>query len=85
MNTTLLWLKGLVAAFITGAATALTATQGCAVIGTPLDWPQIGTIGLTAGFYGALAYLKQAPVPPLPEPSTRPSTNDANLTDKAEK
>lgn len=66
MDTALLWFKGLLSAFITGAATALTATQGCDVIGTPLNWHQISAVGISAGFYGACAYLKTAPVPPVP-------------------
>lgn len=66
MDTAIIWFKGLLAAFITGAATALTASQGCDLLGKPLDWHQIGAIGLSAGFYGACAYLKQNPVPPAP-------------------
>ena len=48
------------------AASALTATQSCDLIGTPLNWHQISAVGLSAGFYGALAYLKQNPVPAEP-------------------
>lgn len=75
MDTAIIWFKGLLAAFITGAATALTATQGCDVIGTPLNWHQISAVGLSAGFYGALAYLKQNPVPPVPDTFEIPFRN----------
>lgn len=88
MDTALIWFKGLLAAFITGAATALTATQSCDVIGVPLNWHQISAVGLASGFYGALAFLKQNPVPPVPdslEIPFRSSTPAVKSTDQIDK
>lgn len=64
------WLRALLAAIITGAATSGSAIIG---IGTAnavgmsiakLDLKQVGVVCLSGGVMGMLAYLKQSPVPP---------------------
>ena len=65
MKTALLWLKGLAAAFIGGAANAVTAT----VVApesfnlTPDGLKRTGVLALVSGGVSAATYLKQSPVP----------------------
>lgn len=65
----LLWIKGLLAAFIGGGASAASAWMGIAMANTVgiyipvLDWKALGIIFLSSGVSGALMYLKQSPVP----------------------
>lgn len=69
MNTFLLWLKSLAAAFIGGGATAASAWGGFALaqsagVDVPqLNWQALLIIFLTAGVSNALAYLKRSPLP----------------------
>jgi hypothetical protein len=68
--TTEQWVKSLVAAFVTGAASSLLSSlgiSGAQVVGiniTQLNLKQLGVITLAGGVVGAAAYLKQSPVPP---------------------
>jgi hypothetical protein len=57
------WIYGLVAAVITSACTTLLATVGANVTGDPLNWHQVFTVAGSSGFIGAVAYLKQSPLP----------------------
>jgi hypothetical protein len=65
------WLRALLAHFITGGATAVTAGAGIALadsVGVPiaaLDLKQLIAVFLASGFFGAMSYLKQSPLPPL--------------------
>ena len=61
-----LWLHGLVAATISGAASGLGAAAGALVMGDGLvHCLKIAAVAaLFAGIIGAAAYLKQSPVPP---------------------
>lgn len=61
MNT---WLKGLIAAVITGVSGAVLTAVGDAATGTPLEWKKIGAVALVAAVVGVAAYLKQSPLPP---------------------
>ncbi len=64
------WLKALIAAIVTGAAsTGLSAlgiatASGLGVNIPKLDFKQLGVMLISGGIIGALAYLKQSPVPP---------------------
>lgn len=63
------WIKLLIAAIVTGAANTGLSALGIATangIGAnvpQLDLKQLGIMLLTGGIVGALAYLKQSPVP----------------------
>jgi hypothetical protein len=57
------WLKGLIAAIVSGVSNAVLATVGCNATGSPLNWSQIGTVAGTAAIVGAAFYLKQSPIP----------------------
>ena len=78
-----IWFRSLVAAVITGASsTALSAlgiatANGLGVNVPRLDFKQLGIMLLSGGVIGALAYLKQSPVPPE-------STGDTDLVSKAD-
>jgi hypothetical protein len=61
--TPLAWVKGLIAAVICGAATAVTSIGGAMAFGSPLDWKQISAVAISAGFFSGAAYLKQSPIP----------------------
>jgi hypothetical protein len=63
MSDPILWLKGLIAAVVSGVANAVVATVGCNATGSPLNWHQVGTVAATAALVGAALYLKQSPVP----------------------
>lgn len=64
------WLKALVAAIVTGisssglSALGVIATNAAGVQIQTLDLKQLGIMCLSGGVVGALAYLKQSPVPP---------------------
>src|SRR5438477_6707212 len=74
------WVKALLSHFITGGASAITAGSGAAFahsVGVdvqPLNLQQLGIVFLSSGIIGAMAYLKQSP---LPGP-----TGDTNLIEK---
>ena len=56
------WLHGLISATITGAA----STGADFVIdGDSFDWHKALTKSAIMGFFGAYAYLKQSPLPPM--------------------
>lgn len=64
------WAKALIATIVTGGANNALAALGIGAanmvgIKIPaLDLNQMGMIMLSGGLVGALAYLKQSPVPP---------------------
>ena|SRR5216683_2716783 len=59
----LTWFKGLLAAVISSVANATLAVIGCNATGSPLNWPQVGTVATTSAIIGAALYLKQSPIP----------------------
>ncbi len=73
-----IWLRGLVSAFISGGATALTADQGISLANRlgadvqPLNLQAIGIVFLSAGLSGAAMYLKQSPIPPTSSEDAAP-------------
>jgi hypothetical protein len=74
-----IWFRGLLAAFIGGGATALTADQGIVLanrLGAQVDvlsLKALGIVFLSAGIYNAALYLKQSPIPPAtPEDTPAP-------------
>lgn len=73
-----IWLRGLLAAFIGGGASALTADQGLQMaqrlgVDVPsLNLKALGIVALSAGIYNAALYLKQSPLPPLSSGNTTP-------------
>ena len=75
------WIKALIAAIVTGAAsTGLSAlgiatASGMGVDIPHLDWKQLGVMLVSGGLVGMLAFLKQSPVPPE-------STGDTGFTTK---
>jgi len=60
-----LWLHGLIAAAVVGAATGASSVMGSLAIGDGLTHglKVAGATGLIAGLAAALLYLKQSPVP----------------------
>ena len=64
------WSKALLAAFVTGAASALLSAlgiSGAEIVGIniqQLNLKQLGIMTLAGGIVGAAAYLKQSPIPP---------------------
>lgn len=64
------WVHGLGAAFITGAANAglgwmgMSAAKGVGMDVPVLNFKALGILCLAGGIPGALAYLKQSPLPP---------------------
>lgn len=64
------WAKALVAAIITGASSSGLSALGVTVADAAgfnvgqLNLKQLGVMTLFGGLVGALAYLKQSPVPP---------------------
>lgn len=73
-----LWIRGLLAAFIGGGATAASSWMGIAMANTvgmnipALDWKALGIIFLSSGVFNALMYLKQSPVPAVPARDEEP-------------
>ena len=71
-----LWLRGIIAAFITGASTAglsalgVTAADAAGAEVGALNLKQLGIICLSGGIVGVFAYLQRSPLPQLDE--TRP-------------
>jgi hypothetical protein len=57
------WLKGLIAAIISGVSGAVLVVIGDAATGTTLDWKRVGTVAVIAAVVGAAGYLKQSPIP----------------------
>lgn len=68
-----LWARGLLAAFITGGATAglsalgVTAADAAGAAVGALNLRQLGIITLSGGIVGVLAYLQRSPLPKLDE------------------
>lgn len=66
-----LWLRGLVAAFITGASTAglsalgVTAADAAGADVGQLNLKQLGIVTLSGGIVGVFAYLQRSPLPRL--------------------
>lgn len=64
------WLKALVAAVVTGSSSSGLSALGISVADSAglnigqLNLKQLGVMLVTGGLVGALAYLKQSPVPP---------------------
>jgi hypothetical protein len=69
-----IWIRGLVAAFIGGGASAFSTDQGMSLaqrigIDVPtLNLKALGIVFLSAGLSSAAAYLKQSPLPPVVSP-----------------
>lgn len=57
------WLYGIAAAVITSACNTTLAVLGAAATGDPLNWHQVQSVMISAGFIGALAYLAKSPLP----------------------
>jgi len=63
------WVYALLSHFITGGATALTAGSGAALahsVGVdvqPLNLQQLGVVFVSSGIFGAIAFLRQSPLP----------------------
>jgi len=63
------WVYALISHFITGGATAVTAGTGAALahsVGVdvqPLNLQQLGVVFLSSGIFGAIAFLRQSPLP----------------------
>lgn len=57
------WAWGLGTAIIGGSATALSAIQGSDWLGSPLNWTQISAVAISGGFWAAVAFFKQSPLP----------------------
>jgi hypothetical protein len=79
MNRAIVWLHGLTAAFITGAANSVAV-----VIIDPVafnfgeQWKKTLGVAVVSGCIGAAAYLQRSPLPPLPpeaKPEGRPPDN----------
>lgn len=72
------WLYGLLAAFIGGGASALTADQGLSFaarmgVDVPvLNLKALGIVFISSAIFSAAAYLKQSPLPPLATGDTNP-------------
>lgn len=64
------WLKGLIAAVISGVSGAVLVAVGDAATGVALDWRRLGTVAIIAAIIGAAGYLKQSPIPPEPPPKS---------------
>jgi hypothetical protein len=66
------WLRGVVAAFISGASTSflsalgVSGAQAVGITMPSLTFGQMGVIALVGGLVGLAAYLKQSPIPPDP-------------------
>lgn len=58
------WVHGLVGGVITSISTTGLALLGSKVIGIELDIKTFALACITSGVVGALAYLKQSPLPP---------------------
>lgn len=72
------WLHGLLAAFIGGGASALTADQGLQLavrmgVDVPvLNLKALGIVFVSSGIFNAALYLKQSPLPPISNGTTQP-------------
>lgn len=72
------WLHGLIAAFISGGATALSTDQGLSFahrmgVDVPLlNLKAMGIVFFFSGLSGAALYLKQSPLPPISTGNTTP-------------
>jgi hypothetical protein len=68
-----IWLRGLVAAVVTGISSSVLSALGIAgaeAVGvqvTALDAKQLSGVAVAGGLVGLFAYLKQSPVPPADE------------------
>lgn len=66
-----LWARGILAAFITGAATAglsalgVTAADAAGAEVGALNLKQLGVVTLSGGIVGVFAYLQRSPLPRL--------------------
>lgn len=58
------WLRGLLAAVISGSATTVGAVTGASAVGHPLEGEQLAGAAVGGAVAGAVMYLKQSPVPP---------------------
>lgn len=73
----LVWLHGLIAAFIGGGATTLSAQTGLALAHAAipeiqtLDLKQMGSVFIMAGITNAVLYLKKSPVPEIETTDTQ--------------
>ena len=90
MNTVKLWLRGLVATFISGGAAAVTATVSVCVVDQTTDIHKLLSIGTATfvmnGILGVLFYLKQSPLPGVSEnqlASAGPSVAQSSLSNGA--
>ena len=64
MDKTLLWFKGLIAAFIGGAANAVVLMiVDPATFNIKEGLSKVGTVALVSGIVSAAMYLKKSPVP----------------------
>lgn len=71
MNSIELWLKGVVAAIVGGAANSVASILADSSVfnpGTALGWKHIGISAASGALIGLVMYLKQSPVPPSPAP-----------------
>lgn len=67
------WIRGLIAATIGGAATAVTAMIVSPDVFNFHDLSKLGQMAAGGAFINLCFYLKQSPIPP-PEPDTTPTT-----------
>jgi len=80
------WLYGLVAGIIGGAATAAASFMSLNAASTvglnvkPLDLEQLGWVLLISGLVNAFSYLKQSPLPPLEEVTTTVTVQSTSIT-----
>lgn len=81
-----IWLQGLVAAAIGGAANAggswlgLATAKGIGLDVPVLNWKSLGVMMLVGGLIGAFAYLKQSPVPMTTSVSTTTLTQEVTVS-----
>lgn len=88
-----LWIRGILAAFITGFATAglsalgVTAANLAGADVSFLGLKQLGVIGLSGGIVSLLAYLKQSPLPKYDDtnPPFLPRNGDGLRASSADK
>lgn len=73
------WFRGLASATITGFSSSALASLGVSASNTvgvsvpQLSLRQLAVIAVTGGIVGALAYLKQSPLPPDENPTPKPT------------
>lgn len=58
------WVKGLVAAVVSGAANAIVLAVVDPANFPLTDLSKVGTVAVVSGLVAAAAYLKQSPLPP---------------------